>query len=144
MKALARDLGVQGDVIFTGYLDEEKVLHLYNHARVFVNPSLYEGFGMPLLEAMSCGVPIIVSDIASFREVGADAATYFKPGDPLDLAEKLSMLLDSDSLRKSLIDKGLRRAMAFNWDRVVDLTLDSYVRSLTDCNPSVLARSRGM
>ena len=131
LRSLVRDLRLQGDVVFTGYLDEEKVLHLYNHARVFVAPSLYEGFGMPLLEAMSCGVPVIASDIASFREVGADAVAYFNQNDHLDLAERLYNLLDSDSLNECLIDKGLRRSGLFNWQRVVDMTVESYVRCIT-------------
>jgi glycosyltransferase involved in cell wall biosynthesis len=124
------ELGLGDDVIFTGYVDEGTLLHLYNRALVFVYPSLYEGFGLPPLEAMSCGAPVIVSDIPPLREITGDAAMVFSPKDHEDLADKMSALLSSEQLRVEQREKGLARVREYSWEKVAGLTVRTYAKAL--------------
>jgi glycosyltransferase involved in cell wall biosynthesis len=124
------ELGLGDDVIFTGYVDEGTLLHLYNRALVFVYPSLYEGFGLPPLEAMSCGAPVIVSDIPPLREITGDAAMVFSPKDHEDLADKMSALLSSAQLRVEQREKGLARVREYSWEKVAGLTVRTYAKAL--------------
>jgi glycosyltransferase involved in cell wall biosynthesis len=105
------------DVVFLGYLPDAEIAMLYNLATLFIFPSFYEGFGMPPTEAMACGCPVLVSNTASLPEVCQDAAKYFDPHDPEDIAEGISTLLSDDALRDALSIKGLKRAEAFKWKR---------------------------
>lgn len=123
-------LGMKDDVIFTHYIDEETMLSLYNHATVFVYPSLYEGFGLPPLEAMACGIPVIISDIPPLREVAGGAALTFDPRDDGELADVLSRVISSDSLRAEMARKGLQKAKEYSWGRVAAATVDSYRKAL--------------
>ena len=101
--------------IFTGYLTDPELRALYESAFCFVFPSLYEGFGLPPLEAMTCGCPVIVSDRASLPEVCAGGALYCDPDDPSTIAATVRSLLASKNLRDEMIAKGKQRAMTFNW-----------------------------
>jgi glycosyltransferase involved in cell wall biosynthesis len=99
---------------FLGYVDNDLLPSLYTHASCLVFPSLYEGFGMPPLEAMACGSPVLASNCASIPEVCGDAAHYFEPLDADELAEKLLQLLQNETKRGELIAKGLVRARQFS------------------------------
>jgi len=127
-----KELGIDGDVIFTKYFDESSLFHLYRHASVFVYPSLYEGFGLPPLEAMTCGTPVIISDIPPLREVAGEAAITFTPEDHEALADVLDKVLSSESLRMELIHKGLQRAMEYSWQKVAAATVQTYRKALEE------------
>ncbi len=119
-------------VIFTGYITEEDLITLYNKAALFVFPSLYEGFGIPLIEAMACGLPIVASKIPSTSEVAEDAVYYY--GDPLDenaLKEAIEIVMVDDRIKADLIAKGLERAKAFTWEEVAKRHLKFYKELLS-------------
>jgi len=103
-------------VIYTGYLKDEELACILNKASVFVFPSLYEGFGLPPLEAMACGCPVIVSDRASLPEVCSDSALYVNPHEPEDIADKIMEVLENQELRENLIKKGIQRSQSFKWE----------------------------
>lgn len=100
-----------------GYVSDEELRTLYEHAACFIYPSFYEGFGLPPLEAMACGCPVIVSNAASLPEVCGEAALYCDPHDPTDIADKIRQLMDDADLREMLQEKGLERAKQFTWDK---------------------------
>jgi glycosyltransferase involved in cell wall biosynthesis len=100
-----------------GYVTDEELKALYENAFCFIYPSLYEGFGLPPLEAMECGCPVLCSNAASLPEVCSDAAIYFDPYQPKDIAKKIKMLICSPSLRNELIEKGKTRAHQFTWEK---------------------------
>lgn len=104
------------DIIFTGYISDEKLRDYYISAKVFVFPSLEEGFGIPPLEAMSCGCPSIVSNASSIPEVCGDAALYIDPKNTNDIYLKLKTILIDDELRKNIIEKGVIRKNCFSWE----------------------------
>ena len=93
-------------IIFTGYIENRELYNYYKKASIFVFPSLYEGFGIPPLEAMICGCPVIASDLTAIPEICGDAVQYIKALDPVDIAEKISLLIDNRILRDELIKKG--------------------------------------
>lgn len=105
------------DIILPGYIEREHLPILYSMAEVFVYPSLYEGFGLPVIEAMACGTPVITSNISSLPEVGGAAGIYFDPNSSEELTDKLSKVLGDDDLRKSLGAQGLVRATQFSWKK---------------------------
>lgn len=104
-------------VIQVGYVSDAELHALYNHADCFVFPSLYEGFGLPPLEAMACGCPAIVSNAASLPEVCGDAALYCDPYNPADIAEKIKRIMNDAEMREDLRKKGLARAHQFTWKK---------------------------
>lgn len=104
-----------GDVIFTGYISEREKNVLYRKASLFVYPSLYEGFGLPPLEAMQNGCPVVCSNAASLPEVVGDAALMTDPYDEKALAEAISRVLSEDALRSSLVSSGYKRVQSFTW-----------------------------
>ena len=106
-----------------GYVSESELRALYERATGFVYPSFYEGFGLPPLEAMACGCPVVVSNAASLPEVCADAALYCDPYRPEDIAAKIQRLMSDSALRERLKQKGLERAEEFSWDRCARETL---------------------
>lgn len=105
------------DVRFTGYVSDDFLVSLYSGADLFVYPSLYEGFGLPPLEAMACGCPVVTSSAASIPEVCGDAAFYVDPYSIESMTEGLCKLLTDETLRQRLIKKGLERAQVFSWER---------------------------
>lgn len=119
-------LNLQKDVIFTGYVSESELAEIYNAVDLFVFPSLYEGFGMPPLEAMACGTPVITSNTSSLPEVVGDAAIVVNPHDADKLVEEMYQLLTDDGLKKEMIRKGLKRSKMFNWDESARKTLRVY------------------
>lgn len=103
----------------------DDLVAIYSGASIYVQPSLYEGFGLPVLEAMACGVPVVSSNASSLPEVTGDAALLVKPMEA-DLAEGISKLISDESLRRKLIQKGLARAKNFDWGKTAALTLKVY------------------
>jgi glycosyltransferase involved in cell wall biosynthesis len=127
---LPHTLGIQDEIIFTGYVSEKTILYLYNYATVVVYPSIYEGFGLPVIEAMSCGTPVIISDIPSLKEVAGDAALIFNPTNYEELAYKMDILLSSEVLRKELSEKSLEKGKQYSWRKTIELTIQTYKKSL--------------
>lgn len=124
-----RSLRDSGSKIYqTGYVSDEQRSALYMKATVFVLPSHYEGFGMPLLEAMTYQTPMLVSDIAALKEVAQDSALYCEPNSPEDIANKLQQLLSDSLLQKQLVSKGNERLKAFSWEKVTEELYDQIVR----------------
>ena len=116
-----RRLGLESRVIFTGFVDDADLPALYRMATVFVYPALYEGFGLPVLEAMACGVPVVTSRVSALPEVsGPDAALLVDPHDVDGIAAALRRLLDEADLRQTLRERGLARAAAFSWRRTAE------------------------
>jgi glycosyltransferase involved in cell wall biosynthesis len=109
-----------------GYIDEEDLPALYSAAAVFVYPSYYEGFGLPILEAMSCGAPVVTSNTSSMPEIGSAAALYFDPTDVRQLTSLLLEVTGNENLRKELSRKGIERAGQFSWDTTARTTLKMY------------------
>lgn len=131
-------------VKYVGRVSDGELRALYERAACFVFPSLYEGFGLPPLEAMACGCPVIASAAASIPEVCADAALYFDPRVPEELAAKLRQLLDDEPLRARLRKRGLERARQFTWDRCAAQVLSEIiaVHAGRQHQASAVARSR--
>jgi glycosyltransferase involved in cell wall biosynthesis len=126
-----RASGVEERLRFTGYLPDEDLRALYSSCRVFVYPSLYEGFGLPPLEAMACGAPVVASRIPSIVEaVGADAACLVSPADHLGLASCIIRLLEDDGERERLSETGRERARLFSWEKTARATLEVYREAL--------------
>ena len=118
--------GVEGRVICPGRLPIEDIVRLYSHADLFVFPSLYEGFGMPVIEAMACGAPVVTSNRASMPEVAGDAAVLVNPDSDEELAEAMVRVLRDTPLRESLRANGFVRAKQFTWERAARQTLAVY------------------
>jgi len=116
--------GLGQKVIFSGYVTDSELVSLYGHAFCLVLPSLYEGFGIPILEAMSYGCPVLSSFASSLPEIGGDACLYFDPKDEKDIYDKLNRLKNSNDLRKELIQKGKGRIREFSWERCGQQTLE--------------------
>jgi len=111
------ELFLKDRVVFLDYVPEENLPHLYSEAAAFVFPSLYEGFGLPPLEAMACGCPVVVSNAASLPEICGDAAYYVDPYNVESIAEGIYRVLTDEVLRSNLIEKGLERAKLFSWEK---------------------------
>lgn len=120
------ETGMENEVIFPGYVDQNDLPSLFRGARVFVFPSLYEGFGIPLLEAMSQGVPVAASDIPCLREIGKDGAVYFDPMSLASCEEKLYNLFTDKNLREETIHKGKDRLSFFSWQKSAQFLLEKY------------------
>jgi glycosyltransferase involved in cell wall biosynthesis len=119
-------LGLKDAVVFLGQVPADILPALYNGAVAFAYPSLYEGFGLPPLEAMACGVPVIASDTSSLPEVVGDAGVLVDPKDTDALADALAALLNDDERRAELSARGLARARAFSWEKAARKTLEIY------------------
>ncbi len=109
-----------------GHVTTEKLAALYQAADVLLFPSLEEGFGLPVLEAMANGLPVVASNTSSLPEVGGDAALYVDPHDPRDIAEKVQRAVEDHALRESLVERGLVRAREFTWGRTAKQTCSVY------------------
>lgn len=112
--------------------EENELGHFYKNAKFFVFPSQYEGFGIPVLEAMACGCPIILSNSASFPEVAGDAGIYFDNNSENDLTNKIRLLLDNDNLRKEFSRKGLEQVKKFDWKVAAEQCLHVYRQAIED------------
>jgi glycosyltransferase involved in cell wall biosynthesis len=123
-------LGLAADVHFQGFVPEDELPLWYNAARLFAFPSLYEGFGLPVLEAMACGTPVVASDAASLPEVGGKAAVLVAPQDVSGLAQAMQRVLDDPQLQTELRAAGRIQASRFSWRAMADQTLASYGRAV--------------
>jgi len=111
-------INVNSDKIhYLGFISDQELAYIYNLASLFVFPSFYEGFGLPPLEAMACGTPVVSSELTSMPEVCLDAVVYCDPYNKIDIKEKIELVLSDDSLQKNMISKGINRAKAFSWEK---------------------------
>jgi len=127
-----RDLGLEGRVRFAGYVEDADLPAMYTLAACLAYPSFYEGFGIPVLEAMACGTPVVTSRASSLPEVAGAAAVYVDPYDLDSLVEGLDQALHDEALRATLQAAGLRQAKEFTWERAAKALLCAY-RSLVEC-----------
>lgn len=123
---LIEELSLAQRVRLLGHVAPEDVVTLYNAADLLVCPSLYEGFGLPVLEAMACGTPVVCSNTSSLPEVAGDAALLVEPRDVAAWAEAIGRALGDGSLRAEMRERGLRRAAAFSWEQAARETLEVY------------------
>jgi glycosyltransferase involved in cell wall biosynthesis len=127
---LIQDLKMEHDIIFTGYVSDEDLVAIYNGALCFVLPSIYEGFGLPLLEAMQCGLPVLASNVSSIPEVMGDAGILVDPMDINQWSESLGKVIINSLLRDELASKSLDRAKQFTWEKVANQTIEVYYKAL--------------
>jgi len=130
VRRTAKALGVSNQVILTGRVSDEELIQYYRSAEMLVFPSLYEGFGFPPLEAMSCGCPVVASNQASMPEVTGNAALLFHPRDVQDMADRICEMLTSGNKRRQWVERGLERAKLYRWEYTVQRTLDVYRQCL--------------
>jgi len=126
LRTAARKLGVERCLIFLGYVPQGRLPALYRSATVFVYPSLYEGFGLPVLEAMASGVPVVTSSTSAMPEVADEAALLVDPESVDRLAWGISLLLGDRDLRRTMVQKGLARSREFTWERTARMTVEVY------------------
>jgi glycosyltransferase involved in cell wall biosynthesis len=124
--------------VFTGHVDDSELSALYSAARVYACPSLYEGFGFTVLEAMACGTPVVCSPETSLPEVAGDAALYADSRNPEEFAGALLRVFSDDALRGELIQKGRRNCRRFNWDKAAAQTLAVYEQSAGNATPKAV------
>ncbi len=122
---LLQKYGISSNVKVLSGVSDENLAQLYSKAAVFVYPSLYEGFGIPLLEAKQCGCPVIASDIPTSREISGDAALFFDPKDHSQLIGRLDEITKKD-VKEIMIEKGYERATHFSWQKTAEQTLENY------------------
>lgn len=122
---LFKNLNISHKIINLGFISDKKLNVLYNSALCFVSPSFYEGFGITLLEAMACGTPITASNTSSLPEVAGNAALYFNPDDPADIADKIKQTITEGRASKRIVC-GHERIKQFSWDKTADETLKIY------------------
>lgn len=134
VQALIAELGLQDAVHLTGYVPADDLPGLYSGCACFLLPSLYEGFGFPVLEAMACGAPVVCSNVSSLPEVAGDAARLIEPNDDQALAHEIGQVLDKPELLDTMRRRGQARAAQFRWDTCAASTLEVY--------RTTLARSR--
>jgi glycosyltransferase involved in cell wall biosynthesis len=108
-------LGLSNQVFFTGFLDDDSMRHLYARADLMVFPSLFEGLGIPVLEAMASGTPVVCSRASCLPEIGSDAAIFFDPYSIEDMAAKIAMVWGDSSLRSDLTQRGYANIASFSW-----------------------------
>lgn len=117
-------------IVFLGVVEDTQLIELYRKASLFVFPSFYESFGLPPLEAMACGCPVLVSHIPSLVETCGDAAVYCNPYDIEDISRKMLYLIKDEKLRKELIKKGLQRVKLFSWRKTAEETINVFKQIL--------------
>ena len=118
-----RKFNVEDRIRFLEFVSNEDLPCLYENAECFVLPSLYEGFGLPVLEAMKYGCPVVISNVSSLPEAGGDAALYFDPNNVSDIASKIELVLNDAKLKKEMIEKGYRQVKKFSWEKTARETL---------------------
>lgn len=121
-----KDLGLNKDVIFTGYIVGDELVPLFRNSQFFIMPSLYEGFGMTVLEAFATGTPAIISKVSSLPEIAGDAAFYVNPMNTDELAEAMLKFSQDENLRKEFREKGLEQVKKFDWQKTARETLEIY------------------
>jgi glycosyltransferase involved in cell wall biosynthesis len=143
LTAYAGEHGIdRTDVLFTGFVSDSQLAALYRSCALFLFPSLYEGAGLPILEAMSCGAPVAASATSSIPEILGDLDATFDPADPADLARCLERVLTGTAELETLRERSRRRVELYTWNRVAERTIEGYERSLEAPAPPVSRRSR--
>jgi alpha-1,3-rhamnosyl/mannosyltransferase len=130
LRRLADELGIARHVVFTGFVKDADLRALYSAARVCVCPSLYEGFGFTVLEAMACAAPVVCSSATSLPEVAGNAALYFDPYDADEMASQIVRAFSDKALRASLVEQGRHNLQRFNWAETARQTLAVYHQAL--------------
>jgi len=116
----------QSAIFLTGFVEEEDLVKIYNLATVYCQPSFYEGFGLPILEAMTCGCPVVAANTSSLPEICGDAAIMINPSDTNDIAHGLSQVLNDKNTARNLVNKGSKQVQKFSWERTAKSTLAVY------------------
>ncbi|GAG74468.1 unnamed protein product, partial [marine sediment metagenome] len=114
------------DILFIGRVSDKDLVQIYNQAEIFVYPSLFEGFGLPPVEAMSCGLPVIASDSSSLKEAVGDAGILVPPEDYREISKQISYILKNEKIKKKLKEKSLKQAQKFSWEKTARKTLNIY------------------
>ncbi len=138
---LVQELGIAGSVIFTGSISTEEKVAFYQMADCYAAPSIYEGFGLTLLEAMTCGVPVVAADASCTPEVVGDAGILVAPQDVAGFANAIALVLNDDVLVQRMHQQGLDRARQFSWERTAVATRSVYQRALQAIHPAVVRAS---
>jgi glycosyltransferase involved in cell wall biosynthesis len=116
-KKLIESAKLNSNIEFKSDVSNDELVKIYNESMLFVFPSFYEGFGLPVLEAMACGTPVVCSDVTSLPEVGGDAVVYCNPNSIKDIKNKIETVLNDEKLQHEMIEKGLQRAKKFSWEK---------------------------
>ena len=143
LRRLAADVGIAERVHFPAWMAEPELEGLYAAARCFVLPSFMEGFGLPILEAMRRGVPVACSNASALPEVAGDAALFFDPRSPDQIAAAIALLLDDEALRRTLVERGNARCRLFTWERTASSTLATYRAAIDGSRQRLTRRGRG-
>ncbi len=127
VKRTVQEMGLEHDVVYAGLVPEDELVALYQAAKIYAFPSLYEGFGLPPLEAMRCGTPVVASKSSCIPEIcGEENALFFDPYDPQDMAHALQRVWVDPELQKQLRDRGLKHSLKFSWEDMAEKTLKIY------------------
>jgi glycosyltransferase involved in cell wall biosynthesis len=123
MRYMIDELELENDILILGWVEELDLPYIFNKAKAFVFPSFYEGFGIPVIQAMACGTPVLASDIEVLHEVASEAALFFDPKNEEDMADKMRMISVDSDLRNDLKIKGIKRSKSFSWRKCAEETL---------------------
>jgi len=123
---IIKDLGLSKDVVFTGYVIGDELVPLFKNSQFFIMPSLYEGFGMTVLEAFATGTPAIISKVSSLPEIAGDAACYVNPVNIQEISDAMVKFSQDENLRNSYRDRGLQQVKKFDWQKTAKETLEVY------------------
>ncbi|MEK7616813.1 MAG: glycosyltransferase family 1 protein [Patescibacteria group bacterium] len=137
-----KDLGVEDKIILTNFVNDKDLPALFSGAKLFLFPSLYEGLGLPVLEAFACGCPVITSKTSSLTEVGGNAALYVNPKDTGDIVEAVERILHNQRLREDLVKKGFEQAKKFSWEKAAKATLSVYEKVLSSSAATNITQSK--
>lgn len=132
MRRLLQEAESDRSIVFLKGVNNQELVELYNESEIFLFPSFYEGFGLPVLEAMACGTPVVCSDTTSLSEVGGDAVVYCDPYDVNDIKDKVKMLIDAKTQQQTMIKKGLQRARIFTWEKTAQEHVRVFQKALED------------
>jgi len=125
-KRYITEMGLSSENILQITGDDDLLKEFYRNASLFIYPSLYEGFGLPLLEAMSCGCPVACSHTSSMPEIAGNAASFFDPNSSVSINKVINLILTDENKKIDLINKGYERIKKFGWEKCVKLTLEEY------------------
>ena len=123
---IANNSTISEDIVFTDFVPDDHLKALYSQAAIFIYVSFYEGFGLPILEAMQMGTPVVTSNVSSMPEVAGDAAILVDPYNPEEIAQAMFQIMNSEDLRDTLIRKGYTRGQAFSWEKTANQTIEVY------------------
>jgi glycosyltransferase involved in cell wall biosynthesis len=126
LESLARSLNIENRIIWLGYVPDDLLPNLYSEAAAFIFPSLYEGFGLPILEAMACGCPTLSSNLASLPEIGGKAAHFFDPLEISDMAESIKKVCEDSEYQQNLARRGIKHAKNFKWESSTKKHMDLF------------------